>query len=58
MVGQMSHILGVHKVNIVHMINDSRGDVAYTLIDIEGEMPTDAAEAIRGISGVLNVRVI
>jgi len=58
MVGQMSHILGVHKVNIVHMVNDSRGDVAYTLIDIEGDMPTDAAEAIRGISGVLNVRVI
>jgi D-3-phosphoglycerate dehydrogenase len=58
MVGQMSHILGVHNVNIVHMVNDSRGDVAYTLIDIEGDMPTDAAEAIRGINGVLNVRVI
>ncbi|MDD2893574.1 MAG: phosphoglycerate dehydrogenase [Halothiobacillaceae bacterium] len=58
MVGQMSHILGAHKVNIVHMVNDSRGDVAYTLIDIEGEIPTDAAEAIRGINGVLNVRVI
>ena len=58
MVGQISHVLGSHKVNIVHMVNDSRGDVAYTLIDIEGEMPTDAAEAIRGIGGVLNVRVI
>ncbi|MGD9889468.1 MAG: phosphoglycerate dehydrogenase [Halothiobacillaceae bacterium] len=58
MVGQISHVLGSHKVNIVHMVNDSRGDVAYTLIDIEGEMPTAAAEAIRGISGVLNVRVI
>jgi len=40
------------------MVNDSRGDVAYTLIDIEGDIPTDAAEAIRGINGVLNVRVI
>ncbi len=58
MVGQISHVLGSHKVNIVHMVNDSRGDVAYTLIDIEGEIPTDAAEAIRGINGVLNVRVI
>lgn len=58
MVGQISHVLGQHKVNIAHMVNDSRGDVAYTLIDIEGDMPTAAAEAIRGIDGVLNVRVI
>ncbi|TQV65042.1 MAG: 3-phosphoglycerate dehydrogenase [Halothiobacillaceae bacterium] len=58
MVGQMSHILGTHKVNIVHMVNDSRGDLAYTLIDIEGDVPAAAAEAIRAIDGVLNVRVI
>ncbi len=58
MVGQISHVLGQHKVNIAHMVNDSRGDVAYTLIDIEGDMPTAAAEAIRGIDGVLNVRLI
>ncbi|MEW6445821.1 MAG: phosphoglycerate dehydrogenase [Pseudomonadota bacterium] len=58
MVGQMSHILGSHKVNIAHMVNESRGNVAYTLIDVEGDVPEAAAEAIRGIDGVLNVRVI
>lgn len=58
MVGQMSHILGSHKVNIAHMVNESRGDLAYTLIDVEGEVPSAAAEAIRAIDGVLNVRVI
>jgi D-3-phosphoglycerate dehydrogenase len=58
MVGQMSHILGSHKVNIVHMVNESRGDLAYTLIDVEGEVPAAAAEAIRAIDGVLNVRAI
>lgn len=58
MVGQMSHILGTHKVNIAHMVNESRGDLAYTLIDVEGDVPAAAAEAIRGIDGVLNVRVI
>ncbi|MEW5972517.1 MAG: 3-phosphoglycerate dehydrogenase family protein [Pseudomonadota bacterium] len=58
MVGQMSHILGSHKVNIAHMVNESRGDLAYTLIDVEGEVPAAAAEAIRAIDGVLNVRVI
>lgn len=58
MVGQMSHILGTHKVNIAHMVNESRGDVAYTLIDVEGDVPAAAADAIRGIDGVLNVRVI
>jgi D-3-phosphoglycerate dehydrogenase len=58
MVGQMSHILGSHKVNIAHMVNESRGELAYTLIDVEGEVPAAAAEAIRAIDGVLNVRVI
>jgi len=58
MVGQMSHILGSHKVNIAHMVNESRGDVAYTLIDVEGEVSAEAVDAIRAIDGVLNVRVI
>ncbi len=58
MVGQISHLLGKHKVNIAHMVNESRGDLAYTLIDVEGEVPSVAAEAIRAIDGVLNVRVI
>jgi D-3-phosphoglycerate dehydrogenase len=58
MLAQMSHILGQAGVNILHMLNESRGDLAYTLIDVESEPAADAVDAIRGIAGVLSVRVI
>ncbi len=58
MLAQMSHILGQSGVNILHMLNESRGDLAYTLIDVESEPADDAIESIRGIEGVLSVRVI
>jgi len=40
------------------MFNKSRGEVAYTLVDVEGELPEAAIERIRSVSGVLNLRVI
>jgi len=58
MIGQLSHLLGKGGVNIVHMRNESRGSVAYNLIDVEPRMPEGTLEAIRGIEGVLRVRAI
>ena len=58
MVGQISHDLGKGGLNIVHMVNESKGEIAYTLVDVESEIDDDVAEAIRQIDGVLNVRVL
>jgi D-3-phosphoglycerate dehydrogenase len=58
MLGQISAALGEAGINIVDMYNKSRGEVAYTLVDAEGELPEAAVERIRAIEGVLNVRVI
>ena len=58
MVGQISHILGNGGVNICHMVNESRGDVAYTLVDVESEVSADVVEKIQAIDGVLKVRTI
>ena len=58
MVGQISHDLGRCGLNIVHMLNESKGDLAYTLVDVESEINADVAETIRRIDGVLNVRVL
>lgn len=57
-VGQISHVLGQNGVNIVHMINDSRGDLAYTLLDVEGTLDAETAAAIARIDGVLRARVL
>lgn len=57
-VGQISRALGQKGVNIVHMVNESRGDLAYTLLDVEGPIDAGTAEAIAAIDGVLRARVL
>ncbi|MBL1293656.1 MAG: phosphoglycerate dehydrogenase [Thiotrichales bacterium] len=58
MVGQISTTMAEASLNIVDMINKSRGDVAYTLVDIDGEVPDSVVAELASIQGVLNVRVI
>ena len=58
MVGQISTTLANAKINIVDMLNKSRDDIAYTVIDIDNEPGTDIVDEIKAIEGVLAVRVI
>ncbi len=58
MVGQISHVLGKAEANIIHMRNDSRNDLAYTLIDLESAIDDDVLKQIRSIEGVLKARQI
>ena len=44
--------------NVAEMVNKSRGDVAYTIVDIEGQITDDLVFKIDESSDVLNVRVI
>lgn len=45
-------------VNIENMINKSKGDNAYTLLDVTGELPEHIAEKIAQIEGIVRVRII
>ncbi|HSM99455.1 MAG TPA: phosphoglycerate dehydrogenase [Rudaea sp.] len=58
MIGQLSHVLGEAGVNIAQMHNASRGDIAYTLIDLDSAASDALVAAIRGIEGILSVRAI
>ena len=58
MVGQISHVLGQVSVNIQHMSNESRGDLAYTLMDIDKALDDSVISKIAAIEGVLSVRQI
>jgi D-3-phosphoglycerate dehydrogenase / 2-oxoglutarate reductase len=58
MVGQISTTLANHKLNIADLLNKSRGDIAYTLVDVDSDVPQAAVDEIARIEGVLNVRVI
>ena len=46
------------KLNIIDMLNKSRGDLAYTLTDVDQPLPEAVLNKIRGIAGVLAVRVL
>jgi D-3-phosphoglycerate dehydrogenase / 2-oxoglutarate reductase len=56
MVGQISTLLADAGLNIADLLNKSRGDLAYTLIDVDGDLPDDVMAKIRGIEGVLAAR--
>ncbi len=56
MVGQISTDLAGAGLNIVDMLNKSRGEIAVTLIDAEGPPPDDVLQRIASIEGVLSVR--
>ncbi len=58
MVGQISTALADAGLNIVDLLNKSRGDVAYTLVDVEGEVGESLIERIKTIDGVLSVRLL
>jgi D-3-phosphoglycerate dehydrogenase len=58
MVGQISTRLAADGVNIADLLNKSRGEVAYTLIDADGAVGPNTLESIRGIQGVLSARLI
>ena len=59
--GTLSHILtliGEGGFNVVDLLNKSRGDIAYNIIDLDN-LPSDALlDQIRALEGVVNLRVI
>jgi D-3-phosphoglycerate dehydrogenase len=58
MLGQISTALADAGLNIIDMLNKSRGDLAYTLVDVESEVSDATIQAISAIEGVLAVRTM
>ncbi len=58
MLGSFTSILGNAKINIDAIANKSRGDVAYTLIDVDTPVPADVVKAIEAVDAVIKVRVV
>jgi D-3-phosphoglycerate dehydrogenase / 2-oxoglutarate reductase len=58
MVGQITTALAKNNLNISDLLNKSRGDIAYTLVDVDAAIPESVSKEIAAIQGVLAVRVI
>jgi len=58
MLAQISHQLGQAGMNISHMVNESRGDIAYTVVDLDENVENGCCSQLREIDGVLKVRIL
>jgi D-3-phosphoglycerate dehydrogenase len=58
MVGQISTAMAGAGLNIHNMMNKSKGDVAYTLVDVDSKVPNEVVDAMRSIPGVLAVHYL
>lgn len=58
MLGQISEAFGQSGLNISDMVNMSRGDLAYTVVDLDSPIPDEVRGRIASIKGVLMARVI
>jgi D-3-phosphoglycerate dehydrogenase len=58
MVGQITAVMAGAKLNIHNMMNKSKGDIAYTLVDVDSKVPAKVIDAIAKIEGVLAVRYL
>ena len=58
MLGQISTAMARAGLNIHNMVNKSRGDVAYTLVDVDSPISANVLSDIQAIEGVLAVRYL
>jgi D-3-phosphoglycerate dehydrogenase len=58
MLGQISTAMANAGLNIHNMTNKSRGEMAYTLVDLDSSVPAKVIDDLRKLDGVLNVRAL
>jgi D-3-phosphoglycerate dehydrogenase len=58
MLGQISEALGAARLNIHDMMNRSRGDYAYTLVDLDDPVPAEVVRQVAAIPGVVMARLV
>lgn len=58
MLGSITSILAANDINVIDLLNKSRGDVAYNLIDVEAEPGSSVLEEIANVEGITSVRLL
>ena len=58
MVGQISTILAQANLNISDMVNQSRGEIAYTIVDLDSKISRQVVETIKQLDGIMIARAI
>ena len=58
MVGKITNVLAAQNINIADMINHHREDIAYNIIDVDGDVREGQITEIKAIEGITLVRLL
>ena len=58
MISQVTTTIAELGLNIENMINKSKGDNAYTMVDVKGSVSAEAISKLASVDGIVKVRVI
>lgn len=58
MLGHLTSVLADADINVIDLLNKSRGDIAYNLIDVESTPSAALLEELTALEGIINVRVL
>jgi D-3-phosphoglycerate dehydrogenase len=58
MIGQITPVLAKHNMNIADMLNKSKGDFAYNIIDIDNDVNGEVIKELKAINGIVMVRLV
>ena len=58
MIGRMTEIIAADNINISDMINKSRGDIAYTIIDLDSPADDKLLADLNAITDIIRIRVL
>jgi len=56
--GTVLSLLAERNINVIDMVNRSRGDIAYNIIDVDVKPDTDVLDGVKNADGVISLRVI
>ena len=58
MISEITTLLANHKINICDMLNRSKGELAYNIIDVDNKVEQNTIEELENIEGIITVKVI
>ena len=58
MISQLTTCIGAEGINIAEFVNKARGEVAYTMMDIDHHVTHEVIEKLESIEGVFKARII
>ena len=58
MIGKITTVLAENKLNIIDMVNKSRGEIAYNVIDLETKPPEKVLDELSSLDDVIYVREV